>query len=328
MTGHDLGKCGSVESRERYACLVAEHASGTSVAAAPPERPDLTVAEIVLAYLRHAETYYRKNGAVTAEFACLKSAMRPLIALYADLPASQFGPLALKAVRQRMIDADGWSRRYINMSIGRIRRAFRWCVENELVEPAVLQRLEAVAPLMAGRSLTREHVPRSPVPEEAIERVKAVLPPRTADVMDLLLLTGARPGELMGLTAGMIDRSQDVWLAVLGDHKTAHRGKRRVLVFGPQAQAILTKYLPEDPNTRVFPVNRATVSDAIKRACLKLGLPVFTAHWLRHNAASRIRREFSLDAAQVMLGHSQADVTQLYAALNLDKAVEVARKSG
>lgn len=49
-------------------------------------------------------------------------------------PANEFGPLALKAVRQRMID-NGWSRGYINKSIGRIRRCFKWAVENELVRP-------------------------------------------------------------------------------------------------------------------------------------------------------------------------------------------------
>ena len=43
---------------------------------------------------------YRKSGADAAKFACQNSAMRPLIVL--DIPpASQFGRLSLKAVRQR-----------------------------------------------------------------------------------------------------------------------------------------------------------------------------------------------------------------------------------
>ena len=46
------------------------------------------------------------------------------------------GAFALKAVRQRMI-VKGWSRSTINQSIGRIRRCFKWAVENEGVGPDV-----------------------------------------------------------------------------------------------------------------------------------------------------------------------------------------------
>ena len=49
---------------------------------------------------------------------------------------------------------------------------------------------------------------------------------------------------------------------------------------------------------------------------------------LRHTAATKIRREFGLEAAQVILGHAAADVTQVYAERDEEKAREVARKIG
>ena len=49
---------------------------------------------------------------------------------------------------------------------------------------------------------------------------------------------------------------------------------------------------------------------------------------LRHTAATVIRREFGLEAAQVVLGHSQANVTQVYAERDLAKGLEVARQIG
>ena len=49
---------------------------------------------------------------------------------------------------------------------------------------------------------------------------------------------------------------------------------------------------------------------------------------LRHAAATEIRKRFGLEAAQVVLGHSQANVTQVYAERDLHKAMEVARKIG
>jgi integrase len=49
---------------------------------------------------------------------------------------------------------------------------------------------------------------------------------------------------------------------------------------------------------------------------------------LRHTAATEIRREFGLEAAQVILGHSQANVTQVYAERDLGKGQAVARAIG
>ena len=209
---------------------------------------------------------------------------------------------------------------------------FKWAVENELVEPTVLMKLQAVAPLMAGRSEAKEHIPRDAVAQDLIDKVKAKVPERTRDMIELWLLTGARPGELIKLTGEMIDRTsykaKKVWVAELSDHKMVHKKKRRVLVFGPKAQKILSRYLTADSSKRLFPINRATASDAMKKACRDLEIPIFTAHWLRHTAATRIREDYDLDSAQVMLGHSKADTTEIYAGLNLKKAIEVARDVG
>ncbi len=40
-----------------------------------------------------------------------------------------------------------------------------------------------------------------------------------------------------------IDRTADVWLYQPAQHKTAHRGKQQTVFIGPQAQAILLRYL-------------------------------------------------------------------------------------
>ncbi|MDC0935463.1 tyrosine-type recombinase/integrase [Pirellulales bacterium] len=49
---------------------------------------------------------------------------------------------------------------------------------------------------------------------------------------------------------------------------------------------------------------------------------------LRHTAGTAICKRFGLEAAQVILGHSNANVTQVYAERDLDKAVAVAREVG
>jgi integrase len=49
---------------------------------------------------------------------------------------------------------------------------------------------------------------------------------------------------------------------------------------------------------------------------------------LRHSVATEIRRQFGVEAAQVVLGHSRADVTQVYAERDWSKAQDVMRSIG
>ncbi len=67
---------------------------------------------------------------------------------------------------------------------------------------------------------------------------------------------------------------------------------------------------------------------AIKRGCAKAKIPAWSPNQLRHSAATRIRAQFGLEAAQVTLGHSNANITQVYAERDLSKAIEVARQVG
>jgi integrase len=57
-------------------------------------------------------------------------------------------------------------------------------------------------------------------------------------------------------------------------------------------------------------------------------LPNWFPLQLRHSRATEIRRQFGIEAAQVSLGHSRADVTQVYAERNERLASEIAAKIG
>jgi len=67
---------------------------------------------------------------------------------------------------------------------------------------------------------------------------------------------------------------------------------------------------------------------AIRRACKTAGVAVWTPNQLRHTAATEIRKRFGLEAAQVICGHAQADVTQVYAERDLTLANRVAGEVG
>lgn len=154
-----LGPYGSEESRREYDRVVAEWlAAGRqaptrpATAAGSRVAPDgMTVTELVAAYWRFADGYYVKGGQPTSEVHNIRLALRPLKDLYCHTPARDFGPLALKAVRDSLIGS-GLLRSEINKRVGRIVRCFKWAVSEELVPPEVLQALKAVSGLRKGRS--------------------------------------------------------------------------------------------------------------------------------------------------------------------------------
>ena len=363
-----LGPHGSAASRHEYDRLIAEWlAAGRRVPSAE-ELGSTTIVEMLARYWPFAETHYRdKNGRPSKELDNIRYAIRPLKRLYGPTLVRDFGPLALKALQQRMMD-DGLCRPVINSRIGKIKRVFRWAVSEQLCPPDVLKGLESVAGLQQGRTAAREPDPVEPVSDATIDATVKHLPEVVRDMVRFQRLAGCRPGEVCSLRPCDVDRSEAIWVYRPVEHKTRHRGRERIIFIGPKAQKILRPYLLRDAQaicfspadserrrkrsmrekrqTKVQPSQRdrrksqpevepgekydkTSYARAIKRAC-DLAFPPakelnederktwqkkhrWSPNQVRHTAATEIRRRFGLEAAQVVLGHSRADVTQVYA---------------
>src|SRR3954467_1903922 len=121
---HYLGPYGSPESHEKYARLIADwrRHSRHLLPKTGTGRIDstLSVNELILAYFRHAQAYYVKDERPTSEQDNIRQALRFVRQSFGMTPACEFGPLALKVVRQSMIEA-GRSRRLINKDVHRVR---------------------------------------------------------------------------------------------------------------------------------------------------------------------------------------------------------------
>ena len=66
----------------------------------------------------------------------------------------------------------------------------------------------------------------------------------------------------------------------------------------------------------------------MRQAAIRAGVEPWHPNQLRHTFATTVRRQHGLEAAQVLLGHSRADVTQVYAERDLTLASTVAAKVG
>lgn len=170
-----------------------------------------------------------------------------------------------------------------------------------------------------------------------------------------------RPGEILILRGQEIDRTGDIWAYTPSTHKTEHHRSERLILIGPKAQRILDPILANrskdeflfSPREAVelarkkqrrrkngskrkrFPKkitgNTYTTSSyyrAIYKACEKAGIPAWGPNRLRHNAATRIREEFGIKVARIVLGHRSASTTLIYAEENLKKAADAMARLG
>ena len=237
-----LGPYGEVETQRAYNRKVAEWiAAGRQL---PVEPTEITVAEMIDRFWTHAETYYRNaKGELSTEVDNIRLSFRPVLALYGDTPASQFGPLALRTVRDQMIRDALLVRININKRIGRIKMVFKWAASMEIIPGSTYQALQTVPGLRRGRTEAREGNKVRPAPMELVEAVQPFISRHVWAIIQLQLMTGARPGELLIMRPKDIDRSKAVWIYKPDDHKTANWGYDRFIYIGPRAQEVLTPFL-------------------------------------------------------------------------------------
>jgi integrase len=340
--------------------------TNTPAKAGGEAEPPPSINEVMLGYIAHVDRYYVKEGRPTSEVSLIRRALRVLRQLYGHTAARDFAPLALKAVRQAFIDA-GLCRNEVNRRTGLIVRFFKWAVENEFVPASVHHGLKAVVGLRKGRTGVRETDPVGPVADAHVDAVLPHVGRRVAAMVELQRLTGMRPGEVTRMRTVDVDRSGAVWAYRPESHKAEHHGKSRRIFIGPRGQEILKPWLRADPAAYLFspkesmeelraerrrgrktpvqpsqrdrkrkapkktPGDRYTKDSyrrAIAKGCERAGIRGWHPNQLRHSAATQLRREYGLDVARAVLGHSSPTVTEVYAEMDMTKASEAMREIG
>lgn len=414
-----LGEYNTPESREAYHRVIALWEANAR--RFPPQEATRSnvlvqnsgpcVSEIILEYWRWAQGYYRPKHVQS-----LAGALKLIKQYFGRSAAEQFGPNNLRLLRDAMIRGDAsatpprspWTRKYINSQIQRLRHMFKWAAAREFVPASVHQSLCTLESLRRGRSGAKENPRVGPVPQHFIDVVRRHFNRPVGALVELQLLTGARPGELLGLRAIdiEIDPKSEVWTYRPEVHKNSYREKDRVVYFGPKSQEVLRPFMAdratdtflfspidaEATRRQKLTLNRTTPAScgnvpgsnrreqpkrqpqeryttnsycrAIQYACDRAFPPPcelskrdgettrqwqarltqsekwsellawrrdhrFHPHQLRHNAATTLRRQFGLEAAQLALGHASAQITDaVYAERDRTKIIEIMRHLG
>lgn len=360
---HYLGRADDPATLERYNRLIGERVTTKRT---PIPKGYATVSEVLDRFWTHALGYYgTADGEPSNEAMHFKRAMGPLRKLYGLTPAKDFGPLALKVVRDQIASGGKGrtrSRRYVNALVQRLKATFKWAAGEELVPASVSDALNKVAGLKLGRCELPEGDRVEPVDPKHVDAVLPFLTKPLQAVVRLQLLTGARGGEILKLRPIDLDTTGDVWRYRVIAHKGAWRGHSRTIHIGPERQTVLREFLDRPVESFCFSprdavANKAasaethrranqqptprksdrTLGDcylsngyarAVARACVQAGVPHWHPHQLRHLAGTILRARYGIETARCVLGHKDAGVTLIYAEQDEAKIVEAMKKIG
>lgn len=334
-----LGQWGSNEAKAAYKSVIAEWESRHRISRVfRPSGSLVTVADLVAAFLSHAEVYYRRaDGQQTAEVRHFRNSLAPLLSL-GSRPISQLRFEDVKAIVDGWVAAD-LERGYVNQMLGRVKCAMKWGKEQRLVPKEVFADIADVPRLKKGRSLARETEPIVAANLLAVRAAMRHLTPALRLVVIVQLRTGARPGEVCAMRAAEIHRREaivdgrtiavpdGVWAFVPREQKNKWRGKSAAYAIGPKLRRRLIPLLGQEflfPGERIDFIREDWYAAKVQEACAaaSLGDRTWTPNQLRHTYLSRRNRRAGRDAARASVGHTSALTTDGYIDRDLTEAAK------
>lgn len=170
---------------------------------------------------------------------------------------------------------------------------------------------------------------------DELQRLSAVLvkhPNRqSANAIRLLLLTGARRGEVLGATWAQFDLAAGVWVKPSSHVK--QKKEHRIPLSAPALQ-LLVEMKDNSSSEFLFPgrdtpVAQAGIKNFWKNICKEAEITDCHIHDLRHTYASILASAgLSLPIIGALLGHTQAATTQRYAHLMDDPLRAATERAG
>jgi integrase len=280
--------------------LMADEKTQPVESAEPTERiqaNSVTIASIATAFLDDARSRLKPNTLIWYE--------RSVEGLAKTFGTTTVDSLSVEAV-ERWLRTSGWGDTTQNHVIGVLNVFFAWCVRRRLIPANPLSGIAKPPRRSRGDEaiITRE---------DHVLLLEAATPP-FHNVLVILHATGARPSEVLAITAENFDPTGG--LVRLKEHKTAHHGKRRIIYLSPDANNLLTslreKY-PSGPllrNRRGQPWVKDSIVLAMRRLRKKTGIRA-TAYYYRHTFATDALAAGVPDAQVAeLLGH--ASTTMLH----------------
>jgi integrase len=235
------------------------------------EKP--TLPALVKAFLADAEARVKPES-----YRGYAKFLKPFADAFKDTPPD----LLTAAAVERWSKKSEWSQSYRCGFIGTVVSLFRWAVDTGRLDRNPVAGIKKPKKQSRGRKAVISLDDHRKLVKHARGAWK--------DLLELLWLTGARPGEIAGLTAADVDL--DSKTVILGEHKTADQtGQDRLIILPDEAVAILQRLITRRPSGLLFPGQKGqrltanNVSCRMRRLCERVGVKAF-CYGYRHTFAT------------------------------------------
>ena len=328
----------------------------------------LTIRELCDRFTAHAAKTYLKGGKPTSEVTIVSVACKRLTKMIGDHPASSFGPLTLKAFRETLVaDGLARStvnalvsriRRAFRWAAGE--ELIPASVPHALATVDGLRAgrsdaRETPPVLPVADEIVDRTVEALPSVVADMVRVQRLTGMRPGEVCALRPCDLDRTGDVWKYRPAshktehygrervvfLGPRAQSILLKYLARNSETccfrpcdSEAKRRAALHAARVTPLSCGARPGS-NVRRTPEIRpgdqysvGSYRQAITRACKRAGVERWRPNQLRHTTATEVRARFGLDAAQTVLGHASAKMSEHYAEKDRSAAAEVARAIG
>ena len=258
----------------------------------PIKKPkSLTVKDLIIGFLSDSEERVKANSQFFYE-----RFLKPFVKAFGKSMADTLTPLQVEKYSRKPT----WSNSTRHNCLGTIVTAFRWAEKERLIEANPLKGLRFPPKESAGLEMV--------ISESNYQRLLDATEGDFQKLLQFLWHTGCRPSEGMNLSVEQIDLASDS--LVLRKHKTAHKGKARVIYLSDEARELLkaqsqrhrTGCAFQSLTGKSFSLNN--VVNRLHRLSRKLKAR-FTAYGFRHSYATRALSNGIPDATvAALLGHS------------------------
>jgi len=273
----------------------------------------------------HVREYLKRQYRRNATPATIRTACTALVLFL--LFAKEKGVAHVEMITRRLIEAFVENEEDRNLKLssvkGRLQTIYaflRFLVKEEIVHPDLAQRRITIK--------LPQSLPRALAPEDTVKLLSVIGHIRDRAMILLLLRTGMRIGELLGTRVNDVDLNErTIKIYVAAKNKIG-----RVVYFSDDAKEAVDAWLMNRDHRKSFLFygqggDRWTYSAARVRFIkyvreAQLEDKNYTVHCLRHTfATDLLNAGMRLEVLQQLLGHSNLNVTRIYARLT-DKTRE------
>jgi integrase len=245
-----------------------------------------------------------------------------------------------------------WTDGSVRNACTSLQAAFNWAARSGLITRNPLTGLEQPPARSRGREALLGRTPEER--RENHRKILAACTPALRRVLVCLEATGARPGELMNATAADFDaelgaivyHADDKRLEKEFRHKTAGKGKDRVIFLSGEALELIKALVKKHPKGPLFLTEKGrrlhkhlgrsgwtnnTLTERIREIRKEVGMPCLTPYSYRHTFATEwLEQGRSVDLLAELLGNSPAVIRKHYSHLlgdagNLRRQLEAFR---